>query len=236
MQEQNPLHAGSNTLAEVFQDPSVGPKRTTYDAGVSIFEPHDSAGSVFYVHRGQIRVFQVGPNDEERLVEILGPDDWFGTASLARLATYGTRAIAVSNAIVTEVRAQRLLDAMLHKPAAMAELLRQLAVRLHAARDESANLIFHDCNDRLVDTLLRFSNTAAASKSDQGVVLRITHQQLAQAVGVARETVSLALTQLRQKHLLQTGRNQLTFNPETLSQFKSHMRDKAPAEAQTVRQ
>ena len=51
------------------------------------------------------------------------------------------------------------------------------------------------------------------------MVLRITHQQLAQAVGVARETVSLALTQLRQRNLLRTGRNQLFFNPDVLEKF-----------------
>ena len=75
-------------------------------------------------------------------------------------------------------------------------------------------MMFEDCNQRLVQTLLRFSRTAAAtSLDDGGVVLRITHQQLAQAVGTARETVSLGLTQLRQRNLLRTGRNRLSFNP-----------------------
>ena len=35
-------------------------------------------------------------------------------------------------------------------------------------------------------------------------------------IGSARETVSLALTQLRQKNLLKTGRNRLSFNPGAL--------------------
>jgi CRP-like cAMP-binding protein len=37
------------------------------------------------------------------------------------------------------------------------------------------------------------------------VILWMTHEQLAQAVGAARETVSLALTQLRQANVLRTG-------------------------------
>lgn len=222
MQDQSLNLGGVSVLAEVFQDPSVQPKRTNYDAGATLFESHDSAQSMFYVHRGQIRVYQLGGNGEQRLVEILGPDDWFGTASLARTSTYESRALAVTNSVVTEVKAQKLLEAMSHKPAALIELNRQLAMRLQLARDEAANLIFQDCNNRLIQTLLRFSNSAAASRNENGVVLRITHQQLAQAVGVARETVSLALTQLRQKNLLQTGRNQLTFNPDALKAFTKH--------------
>ena len=223
MQDQSLNLGGVSVLAEVFQDSAVAPKRTNFEAGAAVFEPGDPAQNLYYVHRGQIRVYQLGGDNEQRLVEILGPDDWFGTASLAKSDTYRTRATAVTNSVVTEVRTQRLLEAMSHKPVALIELTRQLAARLENARDESANLIFQDCNNRLIQTLLRFSQSAAASKSENGVVLRITHQQLAQAVGVARETVSLALTQLRQKNLLQTGRNQLTFNPDALKNFSKHV-------------
>ena len=64
-------------------------------------------------------------------------------------------------------------------------------------------------------------------------MLRITHQQLAQAVGAARETISLALTQLRQQKLLRTGRNQLFFNPEVLEKF-SRRGDAIPATDEQV--
>ena len=51
------------------------------------------------------------------------------------------------------------------------------------------------------------------------MALRCCHQQLAQAIGAARETVSLALTQLRQRNLLRTGRNRLSFIPGALEDF-----------------
>ena len=94
--------------------------------------------------------------------------------------------------------------------------MKQLAHKMISARSDAAGLVFDDCQARLLKTLVRFSRSAAATPNADGVVLRITHQQLAQAVGVARETVSLALTQLRQQNLLRTGRNQLMFNPEHL--------------------
>jgi len=107
-----------------------------------------------------------------------------------------------------------------HRPEMALELNRQLAVKLQASRDDAARLVFEDCNARLIRTLLHFSSSAASQPREDGVVLRITHNQLAQAIGVARETVSLALTQLRQQNLLRTGRNQLFFNPDTLRNFR----------------
>src|SRR5207249_1020316 len=124
----------------------------------------------------------------------------------------------------------KLLEVLKRHPEALVELNRQLATKVQSARDEAASLIYQDCNDRLIHTLVRFSESAAAAPHDDGVVLRITHQQLAQAVGVARETVSLALTQLRQRNLLRTGRNQLYFNPQALREFKKKHTEPEPAE------
>ena len=90
---------------------------------------------------------------------------------------------------------------------------------LASGRAHSLFVRLFDASGRLVKTLVRFSRSAAATPHDDGVVLHITHEQLAQAVGVARETVSLALTEMRLKNLVRTGRNQLTFNPEAIEQF-----------------
>jgi CRP/FNR family cyclic AMP-dependent transcriptional regulator len=188
-------------------------------AGTSVFEPTTPAESVYFIHSGQVRVYQVGPDEESlRLIDILGPDDWFGAAALAHTRNYGVRAVAVTSAVVSEVPAERWHAALASTPEIAAEVIGQLARRLQAAHEDAGRLVFDDCNERLVKTLLRFSHSAAATRSDDTgeVTLRITHQQLAQAVGAARETISLALTHLRQRDVLRTGRNQLFFNPDAL--------------------
>lgn len=205
-------------------------------AGVVVHEPLDAAESVYFVHAGQVRIYQIGPDGQSvRLIEILGPDDWFGAAALAHTRAYGTRAVAVTNATVSEIPAERWHTALASTPEVAAEVIGQLARKLQAAHEDAGRLVFDDCNDRLVKTLLRFSHSAAATRRDDGdVVLRITHQQLAQAVGAARETISLALTQLRQRDLLKTGRNQLFFNPDVLRRVCLNDRPAAAAVAAPV--
>jgi CRP/FNR family transcriptional regulator len=215
-----------NRFERLFAFSSQDAKQKELAAGTVVYEPSTAAESVYFIHSGQVRIYQIGPDGESaRLIEILGADDWFGAAALAHTRTYGTRAVAVTGAVVSEVPAERWHAALAATPEVAAEVIGQLARKLHAAHEDAGRLVFDDCNERLVKTLLRFSHSAAATRHDHSgeVVLRITHQQLAQAVGAARETISLALTHLRQRELLRTGRNQLFFNPDVLRQVcKNH--------------
>ena len=204
---------------QLLQDPSLGARQIEATTGAALVEASAPARHVYFIHTGQVRVYQTGPDDSARLLEILGPGDWFGVPALAGADFYGTRAVAVSAVTVSEVPADKWLALLSQQPGIATQWVARLAEKLVQAREDAACLVFDDCNQRLIKTLLAFSRSAASTPHPEGVVLRITHQQLAQAVGAARETVSLALTQLRQQNLLRTGRNQLFFNPEVLEKF-----------------
>src|SRR2546421_279162 len=130
----------SKVVADLFNSNDLRAERREFTAGAVIHEQHDHAANIFYIHQGQVRIYQV-------------------------------------------------------------------------AADESA---------RLVNTMLRFSHSAAAERHGDSIELHITHDQLAQAVGVARETVSLALTEMRHQNLVRTGRNRVIFNPDALREFSQN--------------
>src|SRR5438552_1969807 len=187
----------SNSVAELFNSVDLKAQRREFAAGAVVHEQHAHAANIFYIHQGQVRIYQVGADDNARLVEILGPGQWFGAAALADNRRYESRAIAVTSATIAQVPAERVLAMVTQAPLAGIELIRQLANHVQAEREHAARLVFDDCNQRLVNTMLRFSHTAAAVDRGDAIELQITHDQLAQAVGVARETVSLALTEMR---------------------------------------
>jgi CRP/FNR family transcriptional regulator len=225
---QGPRPAGQTdalaALQALLADPTLEVRRTSAASGTVVFEPTAPARTVYFILRGQVRLYQEDEQGSSRLCEILGADEWFGVGALAGSETYEMRAIAVVPSVVAEVRADKLMAALSRRPEVLVELNRQLAVKLQAARGEAAELIFRDTNARLVNTLIRFSRSAASTPRDDGVVLNITHSQLAQAVGAARETISLALSQLRLRKLVRTGRNQLFFNPDALRSMRRELR------------
>ena len=220
-------------MGEVFAHPAVGAEGIEVARGATVYTQGSTAEHVYYIHRGQIRLYQVGPDGEEaRLVEILGPGQWFGCASLSANGTYVAQAVAASEATLSKVSAARFLEHVSTNPQAAQQLIRNLATTVHSARNEAARLVFQDCNQRLLDAMLRFSESAAATHEGDSTVLHLTHEQLAQAVGAARETISLALTEMRHKNLVRTGRNRLIFNREALRAFAASAA--AQRETQTV--
>ena len=218
-----------STMEQLLSDPSLGARQRTVTAGQALYQPGTAPRNVYFVHRGQVRLYQVASAADESLLlrEILGPGQWCGAAALVGGSQNGqydvrTRAVAAVASLVSEVPADKLLSYLARHGEVAVEFIRQLAGRLTSAHEEAARFVFDDCNQRLIRTLVRFSESAAATPREDGVVvLRITHQQLAQAIGVARETVSLALTELRKSNVLRTGRNQLFFDPQALRAFNN---------------
>jgi CRP/FNR family transcriptional regulator len=206
-------------LNDVWSNPALRAEQVRASSSQVLFEPNASADHVWSVEKGQVRIYQMNASGA-RLLKIIGPGQWFGSASLANLPTYGKRAMAVGTTLLRRVTADDLMSFLGgQSPHVAIKLVRELALKLSEAQEDAARLAFDDCNSRLIKALVRFSQSAAAETDGEQVVLRITHQQLAQAVGAARETVSLALTELRQQKLLQTGRNQLVFNPRILREW-----------------
>jgi CRP/FNR family transcriptional regulator len=214
------LEHGASSSLSIFSDPQTGGATVKPGDNAVIYDVQSPADSVYFIQQGQVRIYSVNSDGSSRLLEILGPGEWFGAGALAGQKFYALRAVAVLGAVLVQVRVEQLFAALVRNPAQHIELTRQVASKLMLQTQESSRLVFEDCNQRLISALIRFSHSAASTQRDQDVVLRITHDQLAQAVGVARETVSLALTQLRQQNLLRTGRNQLVFNPDNLRQFR----------------
>ncbi len=204
------------SLAQFFTMPSLNAQSMNFASNEKIYEPQDAASYIYYIRSGEVRTFQVGDQGDGRLLEILGPGDWFNPAAFSMNQVCGHRAVAASHTSVIRVSAEKVLAELTRNPIAAGILFRQFAERLQSAREDAASLVFCDCNQRLIRTLLQLSQTVAATKRPDGVELHITHMQLAQAVGAARETVSLALTDLRKQNLLRTGRNKLYYDPQVL--------------------
>ena len=107
---------GNSDVSELLHNPALETRTLEATTGTVLADAADPATSVFFVHSGQVRIYQSGPENSARLLEILGPGDWFGVPALAGAESYGTRAVAVSAVTVSRVRAENWLALLARQP------------------------------------------------------------------------------------------------------------------------
>jgi CRP/FNR family cyclic AMP-dependent transcriptional regulator len=211
------MHSGA-AIFDFLKTGEVASRLLKLSDGQSVFEPNDPAIDLFLVEAGEIRLFQIFADGRRALLSILGAGEIFGLAALGRLPTYGKLAISVGESQVRAVPADRLHEILLSHGDLAIHFVEILAHQLHDVWTEGSELFSEDCRARLIKKLIGFANSPAAQPVPGGVALHMTHAQLAQAIGAARETVSICLMELRRENLVETRRNRVIYDPERLRQ------------------
>lgn len=87
-------------------------RRTRYEQGSSVFRQGDEGTGVLYIERGTVRLSVVSASGSEAVIEVLGPDAFFGEGCLVGQPWRVATATAVTPCTVVEVEkremAQRL--------------------------------------------------------------------------------------------------------------------------------
>jgi CRP/FNR family transcriptional regulator, cyclic AMP receptor protein len=194
----------------------VGSRLLKFSDGQSVFEPGDPATDFFLIELGEIRLFHAAIRGQKTLHTILGSGELFGVSALGRQMVYGKLASSVGESEVRAVPTERLFAALLSRGDLAVELIEFLAKQLNRVWTEGSELFTQDCRARIIRKLIEFAGSPAAQPAPGGVELRMTHTEIAQAIGAARETVSICLMELRRENLVETRRNRVIYDPDRL--------------------
>jgi CRP/FNR family cyclic AMP-dependent transcriptional regulator len=178
-----------NTKGAVFSAPAflskVGQGRTIkeHPSKQVVFSQGDPADSIFYIHKGKIKLTVVSNRGKEAVIAILGAGDFFGEGCLAGQVKRMATATAMTPASVTRLDKSGAIR-VLHDEPAFAELfLKRL-------------LLFNSSEKRLARVLLLLANFGKEGKPEP-VVAKISQQTLAEIVGTTRSRVSFFMNKFR---------------------------------------
>jgi CRP/FNR family transcriptional regulator, cyclic AMP receptor protein len=225
-------HAGP-TLADIALAPQAGAEFRRLAAEDVAWDAERDAGKIIFVRDGLLRVYHGLPGGRQRLVQLVGAGNWAGIEALAGTNGTRTKIVAAANSLIVLVDAGKFLSIAMTDPTTGVELVKQLArysVSLNTQLTESTLL---DCECQLVHTLLRLSRCGGGEKDGTRVTLRLTQQDLADALGIARETVNGMLQRLTQLQLVNKRRGRISFDLVQLEQWALHIDaagQKLPAE------
>jgi len=185
------------TLASTLFD---GPERSVPKAA-RIFSPGEPSHSLFLLRRGLVKLSTLTSKGEEITLRVYRPGEIFGEGCLSRpLHRYWATALERSE--ILEAPVERALESFVQSPELAIELLATLTERLGSAYDELQTVASRIAVVRVAARLAAFPGIDLPDGRWVQLTNRFTHEELAQIVGIRRETLTRALSRLKELHVV----------------------------------
>jgi len=172
--------------------------------GEILFLQADRADAAYLVRSGSISLFLTNLDGRELVVNEMRPGDVFGELAMLTDMSRSTAAIARLTTEVVVIPREVLLAVLDAEPRLARRLLEIVALRLYSSSYRESSLAFLDAETRLANLLLQLDTES----SDLGYVI-ISQSELAQRLGLARQTVANILGKWRRFGWLITGRGRI---------------------------
>lgn len=166
-----------------------------------LFDQGQQAERFFVVRRGQIKLFLLSAEGEEKIIHIEHPGFTFGEAVMFMdRPIYPVSAEAVQASEIRSFDIKTFLGVLRHSPETCFRLMGNMSLRLRWHVSEIENLCLHNATFRLVTYLLRKLPESAEEGSN--VPLSISRTDLASRLSIKRETLSRILARLREQRFI----------------------------------
>jgi CRP/FNR family transcriptional regulator len=166
-----------------------------YAAGEIVAEPAARRPALHLLLSGRLRVFEVTRAGRRIIFDLVEPGGVDGILTLAGLRGHFTQAV-VRSAVVSVPR-QTFEDMVTAEPRLALNLLWIMSRRLRRREDQLTRLTLRDTGQRIAAQLLALSGDRDGQEPGEASCPRLSHEALADLLGLRRETVTLHLARLR---------------------------------------
>ena len=172
-----------------------------YHENQIVYSQGDPADSVFYIHKGKVKVSVVSKLGKEAIVAIRGPDEFCGEGALTgtplRLATTTTMLPCEIVRLKTET-----IVRLLHQNQEFADyFLTHLLTRTARVEADLVDQLFNSSEMRLARALLLLANYGN-DLGQEPIPVKLNQETLAALIGTTRSRVNFFLNKFRKLGLI----------------------------------
>jgi CRP/FNR family cyclic AMP-dependent transcriptional regulator len=189
--------------------------------GKRIFDAGDSADVLFQVRSGLVKLTAVTSSGDEMLLDVYYPDSVFGELCFCDDHQHTATATAVEDAEILMATREQLRDLIREQPELALALFGEFASRLSSAYANLQTAVFDAVVTRVAARLLDLAAHANMAVETPGELPhKVSHADLAEMLGVRRETVTRAMVDLRRLNLISYAPDgRLRLAAESLREF-----------------
>lgn len=174
----------------------LGKRIVQYRNKQVLFAQGDSAGKIFYIQKGRVKLTVVSKSAKEAVVAILGDGDFLGEGCLAGQLLRISTATAISPSSILEIRKPMMMRVLREEQAFAERFIAHILARNIRFEADLVDQLFNSSEKRLARTLLLLARYGKAGKPET-IVPKISQETLAEMVGTTRSRVSFFMNKFR---------------------------------------
>jgi CRP-like cAMP-binding protein len=172
-----------------------------FSKGEVIYTPGETGEALFLLRAGAVQIYRMSPEGRKLVIAQLLPFSFFGEMSCIGQGMYDTFAEVVEDSTIVTMNCAVLNRLLATKPEVARRILEAFGRRVLDAERQLEETVFKGIPARVAALLVR------ESKGD--AVDGLTHQDIAERLGVYRETATNALNELKAAGLIEIGRKHI---------------------------
>jgi CRP-like cAMP-binding protein len=193
-------HVSFDVMRFLSQRPIDG-KVSIYHENQIVYSQGDPADSVFYVHRGKVKVTVISKLGKEAIVAIRGPDEFCGEGALTGTPLRLDTTTAMSACEIIRLENETVVR-LLHQDSEFADyFLAHLLTRAARVEADLLNQLVNPSEMRLARALLLLANYGN-DLGPEPLPVKVNQETLAALIGTTRSRVNFFMNKFRKLGLI----------------------------------
>ncbi len=196
-----------------------------YPQGAVLFVEGQMPRGIFLLCKGTVKLSVNSRSGKKIIVELAAPGEVLGLSATISGESYEVTAETNEPCQINFVKRDQFLRFLKDNVEACFKVAEQLSEKYHDACNEVRSLgLSHSAHEKLANLLLEWSSkNGEAPKSQPRLRLRLTHEEIANMIGISRETVTRLLTDMKRRQIVEsTGSTLAIRNTALLRKMASH--------------
>jgi len=192
---------------------AVRAKSVKVEAREVLFSKGDPGDRLYLVAKGLIRIGVLSVEGREVTYGMIKPGELFGEIAVLDAGVRSADATAMENSELLALERKDVNAFLERHPIQALHLIKVLCDRVRRADDLLEDIVFLSLPSRLAKHLLVLDETLGTRQRPQGpTTIRLSQQEVADHLGISRESVNKVLSKWEQVGIVTLGRGQITLN------------------------
>lgn len=168
-----------------------------------ILRPEDVPSGVFIIKKGFVRFYTISESGEELTLVIFKRGDFFPILWAINNTPNVQYFEAMTDVEVLRVRREKFVEFLKHNSEVEFEVLSKVSIRLEGLLERIEYLVFGNAYQKIASILV-ICGERFGEKKDGGILIKLilTHRDIANLIGLTRETTSLEIKKLERKKII----------------------------------